>query len=121
MVIGMTMTDVHCPNCGHHLFKADLGEMHAPREYSDATPLVDATASAIADFLYGQDRVIRSPYSKALQGDVISELNAWLRARGDGELSNKAIGRGMAALGFEVAKSQGQRFYRGLYLRAETS
>jgi hypothetical protein len=110
----MTLTDIHCPACGHHLFKADLGALRAPNEHATSTAQVEATAAAIAAFLDGQDHVRRSPYGKALQGEVITSLNTWLRSRGDAELSRKAVGRGMRALGFDVAKSQGQRFYRGL-------
>ncbi|GLJ78669.1 hypothetical protein [Microbacterium imperiale] len=115
--VRMSETSIHCPACGHHLFDADISALLTSSETVDAHALTPGAADAagvLTRFFSEQTRVLRTERGRMLKGDVIREVNGWLEANGEEPLSNHAFGRGMAAIGIESAKSNGQRFYRGV-------
>lgn len=112
----MTMTDIHCPACGHHIFQADLGELlerSAPslRRLGAGT---EVAAALLEDFFSEQSRVRRVAHGRVLQSEFIEAFNSWAIERGSTPQSAAAIGRGLRELAIETARSSGQRFYRGI-------
>ncbi len=114
----MTETDIYCPNCGHHLFKADLHEVLEP-----ASPGVEgempagtvAALSVLKEFFGSQRRLVRVEHGRVSQRAAMGVLREWLHANGV-EMSDAAVGRGLRAVGIESRKSNGERFYGGLAL-----
>ncbi|MGK9222054.1 MULTISPECIES: hypothetical protein [unclassified Microbacterium] len=113
----MTGTNIYCPSCGHHLFKADVEQLVAATTPASAvarTPATDDAAVTLERFFESQSRVIRADRGRMTQADVIAAVNGWLEDQGEQPLTLHAIGRGMRALGIETSRSNGRRFYAGV-------
>lgn len=115
--VGMTMTDIHCPNCGHRVFSADIGELIESPTPPPRLAIGSGTEVAVAllnDFFAEQQRVVRVAHGRVPQSAFIDAFNDWAIGRGSNPQSAAALGRGLRELGIEHARSSGQRFYRGL-------
>ncbi len=112
----MSMTDIHCPSCGHFLFQADIENLveRPASPLGRLTAGTEVAAALLEDFFGEQGRFVRTKYARVMQSTLIEGFAAWAVDRGSTPQSGSAIGRGLRELGVETARSNGQRYYVGV-------
>ncbi len=117
------MADIHCPSCGHFIFRTDVKALPAVTSgtLGRLGRGTEVAAALLEDFFREQSRFVRAKYSRVMQSTLIEGFNAWAIERGSTPQSPSAIGRGLRELGVVPIRSNGQRFYGGVGLAQAAS
>ena len=110
----VTMSELHCPSCGHH-----IGNLNAPAtrlETPTSSPYMGAAIEQVDVFL--RQRTTPALNVRVESGALRRAFDAWAVEVGDPPLSPQAFGRALRYCGVMPVRSNGVRMYTGVALNA---